>query len=39
VFEQIKAHLSAHPELVGKVKAVFGFKITKNGKTAAKWSE
>ena len=37
MFEQIKARLSA--DLVGKVKAVFGFNITQNGKTAAKWSE
>ena len=39
VFRQIKEHLAANPDIVKKVKAIYQWNITKDGETAAKWSE
>ena len=39
VFEELKKHVAATPDLVRKVKAVFLWNITKAGKRAAQWSE
>ncbi len=39
IFEQLKEHLSSSPDIVKKVKAIFMWNITKDGKTVAKWSK
>ena len=39
IFRQLKEHVAANPDLVKKVKAIFQWNITKDGETAAKWSE
>ena len=39
IFKLLSEHLSSNPEIVRKVKAIFTWNITKNGKTVAKWSE
>ena len=39
IFEELKKHVAASPELVEKVNAIFLWKITKDGKPAAVWSE
>ena len=39
VFRQIKEHLAANPDIVKKVKTIYQWNITKDGETAAKWSE
>ncbi|XP_053405726.1 peroxisomal multifunctional enzyme type 2-like isoform X2 [Mercenaria mercenaria] len=38
VFEAMKQQLAGKKDLVKKIKAVFGFEITKDGKTAAEWT-
>lgn len=40
LFEQMKSMVdSGGPELVKKVRAIYLWNITKNGKTAAQWSK
>lgn len=39
VFEGMKQQLATKKDVVKKVKAVFGFEVTKDGKVAAEWSE
>lgn len=39
IFEEMKKHVASSPELVQKVKGIFLWKITKDGKVAAKWSK
>lgn len=38
VFEQLAKRVAANPDLVGKVKAVFEYHITRDGKEAAVWT-
>ena len=39
IFRQIQEHIAANPDIVKKVKAIYQWNITKDGETAAKWSE
>lgn len=39
LFEMIAARVSSDPSLVKKVKAVFLWNITKDGKAASQWSK
>lgn len=39
IFNQLKEHVSSSPDIVKKVKSIFMWNITKDGKTVAKWSK
>jgi len=39
VFEGIREQVKNNPEAVKKIKAVFVWKVTQNGKTVAEWSK
>ena len=39
VFDELKRYISSNPDLVRKVKAIYHWNITKDGKTTAKWSK
>lgn len=37
LFQELKNRISSHPELVKKVKGIFQWNVTKNGKTLGQW--
>lgn len=39
IFQQLKEHLASSPDIVKKIKAIYSWNITKDGKTVAKWSQ
>ena len=39
IFEGIREQVKSNPEVVKKIKAMYLWKVTQNGKTATEWSK